>query len=429
MAKNRGKDTITGGVGGTVPNPLATPVPDPDIYESYAVGTYAGGTGTPPPGTTYTAAGTPILPEGWAGIGGPNDEGDLTYVEGWNQMSYDEQQAIIADIKGYTWSPGYGTSPYAGTGGAAGPPGTGTGTTDPEFTSEQNSLMAVIEDLLNQYGLATPGLLELASSLIAQGKATSTEILLELRKHPDYLANPLFAAHLQRTQEGKPWMSEAEVLAWGAEAKRLATQFGYSEPSDDYLATGLLSGLSTAEIEHRFTIQDTITRLGAGVQAAALMMGFEVGDADLYEIFDPEIDTKEWDDMFRRAQMMGQPLALGLGIRTETEARALEMLGVDPEEAFARYESVAANASRFARLGTIEENIRKGLPDDFGSSLGTEENSLLIKGLLFNDPAALAQLQDVTAREIARFKGGPGAAQSSGQSIGLLSADEKASYG
>lgn len=292
---------------------------------------------------------------------------------------------------------------------------------------KNNDLMARINDLLSQFGLNTPGLLDFAKQAISKGWGIN-EFMLELRKHPDYLANPLFAANIERTRNGKRFMSEAEVLNWAGEAKRLAKQFGYNEPSDNYLAAGLLSGLSMAEIEQRFQIQDRINLYGAGVKFAAQEMGFEIGDSNLFEIFDPEKDTKEWEDMFRRAQMRGRPLTLGLGIRSEAEARAWEMMGLTPDEVFKRMEDVAGNRSRFERLGTIEESIRKGLPDNFGSHLMTAENGLLIRALVFQRPDALAELQDMTAREIARFKTGGSPVSSQGQQVGLLSGAERQTY-
>jgi stalled ribosome alternative rescue factor ArfA len=254
------------------------------------------------------------------------------------------------------------------------------------------------------------------------------EFRQNLRQSQVYLSNPLFRANIERAKAGKGFLAEEQVIAWGTEARRLAKQFGYLEPSANFLAMGLESGLSMAEIEHRLQVQDRINLYGGGVKAAAKEMGFNVDDPTLFDIFDVEKDTKEWDDMFRRAQMSGRPVTLGLGRRSADEVRFAEMLGIGPDEYFKRMEAVAGNRSRFERLGTIEENVRKGLPGDFGSHLMTAENGLLIRGLVFNDPAALAELQEMTAREIARFKTGGGAVKTgAGQAVGLLSGAERES--
>lgn len=434
--------TITGNVGGSVSfndprtgqsgtgslaapysSSLGTGAPDPRGGAGAGVNSYAGGIGTPPPGTTFGSNGEMILPPGWSAIGGAGDQGPPTYVNVPTTLPDGSPNpaffAIVEAVKGnnYTgdptdYAPGGSAAPGTGGGTSGGTSGGGTsgGASGGGFTSEQNSLLANIRSILAQVGLDTPGLIDLATSLIARGRTTSTEIMIELRQHQDYLANPLFAANLERTKQGKGFRSEGEVLAWASEARRLAKQYGYTEPSNNYLAEGLRSGLSMAEIEHRFQIQDRINLYGAGVMSAAKEMGFDVDDADLFEVFDPEKDTKEWEDMFRRAQMSGRPVALGLGRRGPEEVRFAEMMGLTADEYYSRMETVAGNRSRFERLGAIEEQVRQGLPNDFGSHLMTADNGLLIQALVFQRPDALAKLQDMTAREIARFKGTGGAA-------------------
>ena len=291
-------------------------------------------------------------------------------------------------------------------------------------------LRATFKNYLATYGLDTPGMVGLVEKAVANDWSID-KFLLEMRQSPDYLANPLFAANMQRVRDGKRFMAEGEILNWRDEAKRLAKQYGYSEPSDNYLAMGLQSGLSMAEIEHRFSIHKNVTELGGGVRwVYENIIGTSITDEDLYEIFDPEFDTAEFDEAYKNALYRGRPMALGLGVRSQAEADAFRMLGVDPEEAFKRYEGVQQNASRFARLGAIEDLITSGLPPEFGANLSTEENSILVRALLFNDPEALARLQDVTAREIGRWKGGGGAVRTqTGQQVGLLSQTERASFG
>lgn len=285
--------------------------------------------------------------------------------------------------------------------------------------AQKASLLAQMEDFLETYGLNTPGLMSFLQTAIANGW-DATRIKLEIRKHPDYLANPLYAANLERTKNGGRFMSEGELKAYGDQAKNIAGRFGY-EVSDNYIAMGLLGGLSNAEFEHRLAVQDRVNQYGAGVALVyRQLMGTDPTDEDLYEIFDPERSTDDFDNMAREAEMRGRPFTLGLGIRSEAEARALEMLGVNPDEAFSRYQGVAANASRFARLGAIESMIAEGLPEDFGSQLGTQDNSLLIRGLVFQDQEALAQLQNFAAREVARFQSGGGAAFQGTRATGLM---------
>lgn len=293
-----------------------------------------------------------------------------------------------------------------------------------------NDLLARINDILSQYGLNTPGLLQLAQDAISNGWGMN-EFMLELRRHPDYLAKPLFAANIQRGREGGRVWSEGEVLNYADSVRSLAQRFGYADPSDAYIAEGFLSGKSAAEYEHHLNVQQRVREAGAGVALVYKQItGDDIDDQDLHEVFDRETNTADIDRALRQAELRGRPFTLGLGIRTEAEARALEMLGVSPEEAFTRYQGVAQTAPRFERLRTIEDLIAQGLPNDFGSQLGTAENGLLIRALVFQQPDALAELQAMTAREIGRFRSSSGAvAAQGGQQLGLLSATERASYG
>lgn len=291
----------------------------------------------------------------------------------------------------------------------------------------QNDLFAQYKLTLESFGIS--GADDFLKQAVKEDWNEST-FLIKMRESAFYLANPLFAANLNNAKNGKRFMAEGEVIAYGSEAKRLARQFGYADPSDNYVAMGLQGGLSLAEYEHRFQVQQRINQYGLGVGLVYKeIMGVDPSDQDLYEIFDKEISTKDFDDKARRAEVRGRPFTLGLGIRSEAEARALEMLGVNPDEAFSRYQGVAANASRFERLGSIEDLIGQGLPADFGKDLSTQENSLLIRGLVFQDQAALAELQGVTSREIARWKSSGGIQSTQGQLVGLLSDEAKASYG
>lgn len=299
-----------------------------------------------------------------------------------------------------------------------------TGTGNPNARA---NLRAEFKNYLAQYGLDTPGMVGLVEQAVANDWSID-KFLLEMRQSADYLANPLFAANLERVKQGKRFMAEGEILTWRDEAKRLAKQYGYKEPSDNYLAVGLQSGLSMAEIEHRYSIQKNVNEMGGGVRwVYENILGQNITDEDLYEIFDPEFDTADRDEAYKDAMYRGRPMALGLGVRSQAEADAFKALGVNVDEAFKRYEGLDQNASRFQRLGAIEDLITQGLPDDFGN-FSTEENSTLVRALLFNDSEALAKMQGVISREVARFKTG-GVQATQGQLVSLLTDEQKASYG
>lgn len=290
----------------------------------------------------------------------------------------------------------------------------------------RENLRAQFQNYLETYGLNTPGMVSLIEQAIANDWSID-KFLLEMRQSPDYLANPLFAANMERVSQGKRFMAEGEILQWRDEAKRLARQYGYEEPSDAYLAMGLQSGLSMAEIEHRYSIQKNVNDMGAGVRwVYENILGTSITDEDLYEIFDPEFDTAEFDEAYKNALYRGRPQALGLGIRSQAEADAFKMLGIDPDEAYSRWEKLAQNAPAFARLDAIDDMMTRYLPGDFNPDLSTTENSALVKAAIFGDAQSQAIVNNAIAREIARFNVGGGVrANQQGQLEGLLSKGER----
>lgn len=258
---------------------------------------------------------------------------------------------------------------------------------------------------------------------------------IKMRQADWYLANPLFAANIERKRQGKRFLNESEVLDHAANVRALAKQYGYSDVPDSYIAASLISKASDpsqmlAQMNHQLMVNKRVEEFGGGVAVVYReIMGHDPSDLDLYELFDPAIDTSKVDAALRQAEYRGRPLTLGLGIRTEAEARAAEMLGITPDEWFSRFENVAQNKSRFDRLRSIEDLITQGLPNDFGSFMADLPNDLLRDALVFQRPDALQKLQSLTSKEIARFRGGGGVTATQGQLTGLLTDEQRASYG
>lgn len=370
---------------------------------------------------------------------------DGTYVGNWRKGAWGSPGSIVffepipEAETGETTTPGTGTAP------AADPndpcpngwhldPDLGVCVLDATDTEEidkgaQADVRAELASILGQFGLGTEGLTALIEQAVKEDWS-ETKFIQEMRQHSDYLANPLFSANIARTAEGGRFMSEGEVLAYADEARRVIKQYGFGDISNNYLAEGLSSNLSLAEIEHRLQLTKQIDLYGPVFKGfVAARMGVVLEDDDLFEIFDREIDTQEFDDAFRAAQYQAAPFTLGFGIRNEADQRAAEMLGIDPQEWMRRFQQAGSASPGVARLAAIE-GFGVNLPADFGHFLGAAENQHLLNAFLFpgtpEGTAAMAELQQLFAREFARFNVGGGPAQSqTGALTGLLTPSKR----
>lgn len=290
-----------------------------------------------------------------------------------------------------------------------------------------NDLFAEWKAALEQFGLTPTD--EFLREAVQKGWSEDT-FYVKLRQQDFYLANPLFAANIERSRNGGRFMSEAEVLGWGSEAKRIAKQYGYSDPSDAYLASGLLNGKSLAEFEHIIQIQRKVDEFGPAVRDfAEAYLNEDLSDQDLFEVFSDRHDTADFDRAFKYAQYQGRPILLGFGARTEAEARAYEMLGLTPDEVFARFGQAGEVRSRTERLALIDQDLIAQNPQAIADALKGHEQLIVdaeVKGL----PEARARLQELLLREGAKWRSGSGpAATGQGQLVGLLNTAERQSFG
>lgn len=299
----------------------------------------------------------------------------------------------------------------------------------------ENDVFALYRDTLEQFGFSGTDVEDFLKQSVREDWNAST-FTIKMRQQKWYLDNPLYAANIARSNAGKRFLNEAQVLSYAADIRDLARSFGYHDVPDAYIASALVNkdsdpSTALAQMHHVLTVQQKVNQYGGGVALVYReVYGHDPSDQDLFDIFDPAKDTKDVDDALRQAEYRGRPLTLGLGIRSEAEARAFEMMGVSPDEAFKRYEGLAANATTFDRLRSVEDLITQGLPEDFGKDLAARtENSLLARAWLFKNPEAQAEWDQMVMREIARFKQSGAPVSAGGQAVGLLSPTERASFG
>lgn len=300
---------------------------------------------------------------------------------------------------------------------------------DPQAAADkakyENDLFALYKDTLEQFGFSGEAFDAFLKQSVKEDWNDST-FIIKMRQQDWYLANPLYAANINRSKAGGLFMSEGQVLGYAEAARKLARDFGYQEPSDAYIAQAIQGGMSPAEFEHRLTVQDRIKQFGGGVAMVyEALMGHSATDQDLYEVFDPEISRKDFTDRARAAEMRGRPLLLGLGIRPAHEQQALDLLGVTEAQAWEGYKSLADALPSVTRFAQLDQGVANdpAIPfDSFGALF-----SAIFEGGPQADKAREA-LELLRTKEAARFRSGGGAVSSSGIQHGFLNPQERASF-
>lgn len=299
----------------------------------------------------------------------------------------------------------------------------------------ENDVFALYRDTLEQFGFSGTDVEDFLKQSVREDWNAST-FTIKMRQQKWYLDNPLYAANIARSNAGKRFLNEAQVLSYAADIRDLARSFGYHDVPDAYIASALVNkdsdpSTALAQMHHVLTVQQKVNQYGGGVALVYReVYGHDPSDQDLFDIFDPAKDTKDVDDALRQAEYRGRPFTLGFGIRTEAEARAAEMLGVSPDEWFQRFQRAGEASPTIGRLAALDA-LGKDLPANFGQFLADARNQHLLAAFLMpgtpEGNAAMAEIQDMTAREIARFKQSGAPVSAGGQAVGLLSPTERAS--
>lgn len=294
----------------------------------------------------------------------------------------------------------------------------GTTNTPPtgDLTEAQADLKAFLTGWLNQYGLG--GLSSLVEEALVQGW-TQNEALLQIRASEAWKTR--FAGNAIRQQNGFNLLTEDAYLAYEDAFRGLAREYGFNTPTDEDIALGIGSNRSAMELKEMLEVEQRVKEYGPQVKGVfERLTGADISDNDLREFFNPNIPTPKWNELYRKARIMGQPMSLGLGERSEAEADALLQMGVDPDEAFRRYQQVGLEKDRFSRLASIEGLITGNLPNDFGDFLKNVDNKTLVDAFVFQRPDSLREIQNLTIREAGRHN------SKAANPAGYLSPEERA---
>lgn len=297
-----------------------------------------------------------------------------------------------------------------------------------EEAAFDNDLFQEWRTALEQFGFTGTDVDDFLAQGLREGWTTATRTI-KMRQQDWYLAahGGLFAANLERSRQGKTFLAEQQVLDHAANVRSLVRQYGYSDVPDSYIALSLTSKANDpsqilAQMNHQLQVQQRVNLMGGGVaEVYRAVLGRDPSDQDLYELFDPTIDTSDVENAIRQAEYRGRPMLLGLGIRGVEEARALEMLGISPDQAFEGYKKLAGALPTIDRLAAIDQAIANDPQNPFDSF------GALFNDIFRSDPKAQEAILLMAAREQARFRQG-GVQATQGQLTGLLTDEQKASY-
>lgn len=271
-------------------------------------------------------------------------------------------------------------------------------------------------------------------SIITEGRPGGyDQIILELQQQQFF--RDAYPELGMRQLRGLGNVPLSYIRQYRQDAKNMAQRTFGRSITDHQIALLIGNNISIEEFQHRLGVYKRMETMAGPVRAFfEQIVGYNLSDEDLYEWFDPDINTEELTKAYDDARLRGMPVLFGLKPRTQAEADALHILmtgtGVSVDEVISRFQQVGEQAPLFERLGAIEGNILEGLPGDWGDFYKDIPNQLLVQADVFQNPYARALKQQMVMNELARFRQGGGAASTEGgQQIGLLSEAERASYG
>lgn len=304
------------------------------------------------------------------------------------------------------------------------PPGDGGEEPPPPEPKIDEDVRDALREFLFQNELPE-SLMDFATTMLADG-ASYAEIVAKLRETPEYKS--AYPENDLRRQNGFSWIPESQIRALRDQFRRLTDVYLGTDVSNTEIADLIARDVAPTEWEKRLMTYKQFERYGPVVRGVLEQeLGFQITDDRLFAFMSVDIPTPELDLAYERALMRGQPAQLGLGIRPEEEADLLQQFGIDAGRAFAGYQGIASELPRTERMAAIENYIN-GQAEQFpaASDIFREAQiGTLFRAIQLQDPEAIARLQGLMSREVARFQAGGGPVRSGTSLVGLLSSDER----
>jgi hypothetical protein len=256
----------------------------------------------------------------------------------------------------------------------------------------QQNAIAVVQSLLNQYGLS--GLYNTIVGYIQQGYDADTVMVL-IRTTPEYKKR--FPAMEALAQKGRA-ISEAEYINYEQAASGLERRYG--------LPSGMLMGNVTKLLTNEVSATELNDRVllasSASIQAPTELKqqfqqyyGIDQGGLTAY-FLDPDVATPLLEKRYASALIGREAAAQGIGLDVYG-AENLQGLGITQEQARTGFGEVAGARELTAGRG---ETVTQGE---------------LIAGTLGQDQAAQQRIERTRQSRAARFQGGGGFATGEGR--------------
>jgi hypothetical protein len=285
-------------------------------------------------------------------------------------------------------------------------------------------IRTTIQGYMEQWGLGDlGGFLQQAIS----EKWSPDQIIIQLRQTPQYLA--VFPENGLRKGNGFSFMPESQILAYRNEAKRLAGQYLGINVSNSEIANLIGHDNSLSELESKLATEAKVQQYGQTVNGLFMQeLGYSLDPARLHDFFSNDVTTPELDRAYQTALDRGRTEGIGLGVRPMSEADQLYKMGLSPDQVFRNYQGVASELPAAQRWAMIENHINNSSSfPNTSDAMGNTPYGTLYRAIQLQDPAALAELQQQMAAEVARFQAGGAPTQSSSGALsGLLSEEQRA---
>lgn len=256
----------------------------------------------------------------------------------------------------------------------------------------QQNAIAVVQSLLNQYGLS--GLYNTIVGYIQQGYDADTVMVL-IRTTPEYKKR--FPAMEALAQKGRA-ISEAEYINYEQAASGLERRYGLPEG----MLMGNVTKLLTNEVSATELNDRVLLASSASIQAPTELKqqfqqyyGIDQGGLTAY-FLDPDVATPLLEKRYASALIGREAAAQGIGLDVYG-AENLQGLGITQEQARTGFGEVAGARELTAGRG---ETVTQGE---------------LIAGTLGQDQAAQQRIERTRQSRAARFQGGGGFATGEGR--------------